>query len=340
MTEDEERADEAEPSALPTIPGLTFRRCQGLDDLPEIARVMNLSREADGVDHVTTAADLTAVYSMPLDFDPKADVVMAEADGELVGLARIWREDRRDGKKVYGQSVELVPGWHGKGIREGLFRYNEEHVRSISSKDSEGGPVFLELWTNDPPNDWKSIVEGRGYTPVQHELDMMRSLDEIPDIPLPEGLEIRPVRPEQYDVVREVSREAWKDVWDSSKDDWNEEYFEAYMKKSIFRPELWQVAWKGNTLAGMVLNYIVDKENRELGTRRGHTEYVFVREEFRGMGLARALLARSFKVLKDQGMEEAMLSVLVENPHKALRVYEGIGYRTVKHFTWFQKPIA
>jgi len=29
----------------------------------------------------------------------------------------------------------------------------------------------------------------------------------------------------------------------------------------------------------------------------------------------------------------------VENPHNPLRLYEGMGFRTVKHYTWYQKPV-
>jgi ribosomal protein S18 acetylase RimI-like enzyme len=68
-------------------------------------------------------------------------------------------------------------------------------------------------------------------------------------------------------------------------------------------------------------------------------EFVYVREEFRGKGLARALLARSLRVLKNIGMEEVTLGAEVDNPHDAIRIYESIGFRLVKKFTWYQKPV-
>ena len=61
--------------------------------------------------------------------------------------------------------------------------------------------------------------------------------------------------------------------------------------------------WLGTEgeVAGTVLNFIHEEENREYGRKRGYTETICVRRPFRRRGLARALIARSFQVLKDSG---------------------------------------
>lgn len=339
MTSNENRMEDPEVADFPAIRGLTLRRYQGKEDLPVMAEVMTRSREADGVDFVATEEDLTAQFSDQVDFDPKTDILIAEADGKMIGLARIWREDREDGSKVYGHSVELLEEWRGRGIREELFMYNERHIRRIAMKDVREGASFFQLWANDSDNDWKSIAERNDYRPAQHELELVRSLDEIQEMPLPTGFEIRPVRPEHYGKIWEADKEASRLDWDFAENKWDDDHFKAFMKTSVFQPDLWQVAWNGETLAGMVLNYIVEDENRQLGKKRGHTEQVFVREQYRGRGLARALLARSFKVLKDRRMDEAVLGMEVENPHDPMRLYGGMGFRVVTHYTVYQKPL-
>ncbi len=331
--------EEIEIEKLPHVQGLTLRRYRGLEDIPQMAEVITQSREADGVDLVTTSPELGAQYTDHLDFDPIADVVIVEAEGRIIGLARVFREDRVGEKRVYRHSVELLKEWRGRGIREALFMHNERHIAEIVNSQGGGESSFLELWTNDSDNDWKSIVVKNHYEPVQHEIDMVRCLDDIPQVPLPAGFEVRPVSPEQFGQIWEACRLANVDDWDYSEDRWDEEHFENFKKSREFQPELWQVAWRGGTLAGMILNYIVDEENIRFNLKRGHTEYVFVREQFRGRGLARSLLARSFAVLKQRGMEEATLGMEVENPHDPLRLYEGMGYKVVRHFTWYRKPV-
>ncbi|HJX04931.1 MAG TPA: GNAT family N-acetyltransferase, partial [Thermoplasmata archaeon] len=145
--------------------------------------------------------------------------------------------------------------------------------------------------------------------------------------------------PEHFKAIWEANKNAWKDVWDYAEEKWDDASLEKFTTSSRFCPDLWQVAWKGQQLAGMVLNYVVNEENKAFERKRGHTEYVYVGEEFRGIGLAKALMARSLRVLKDIGMEEATLGTEVENPHDAMRIYEGMGFRLVKQFTWYQKPV-
>ena len=324
---------------FPDIRGMTLRRYRGKEDLRAMADVITLSRGADGVDFVTTESDLEEQFSDPSDFDPKTDVVIVEAEGKIIGIARLWRQDREGGKKVFDHSVELLDEWRDRGIREALFLHNERRIRSIAAT-ANLGEVFLELWANDSDNDWKSIILSNGYEPVQHEIDMVRDLKDIPDMPLPEGIEIRPVRSEHLPKIWEAVGEANRDDWDYSEERYDDKHFEAFKKTKEFQPQLWQVAWKGDTLAGMILNYIIDEENARFNWKQGHTEYVFVREQFRGTGLGRALLAQSFRVLKEHGMDEATLGMEVENPHDPLRLYEGMGFKVTRHFTWYRKRLA
>jgi mycothiol synthase len=340
MMRNEEVDEGLEIEGFPDIDGLTLRRYRGKEDLPSMADLITRSREADGVDLVTTVPDLEAQYTDPVDFDPEADVVIVEVHGKTIGLARVWREELKGGKRVFDHSVELLGEWRGRGIREALFLHNERHIRRIATLGGNAGQPFYELWASDSSNEWRSIALNNGYEPVQHEIDMVRSLENIPVMPLPMGIEIRPVRPEHLASIWEAVGESNRDDWDYSENRWDDSHFEEFKNSRAFQPDLWQVAWKGDTLAGMVLNYIVDAENAQFKWKRGHTEYVFVREQFRGKGLARALLARSFRVLKEHGMDEATLGMEVENPHDPLRLYEGMGFRTVKHFTWYRKPIV
>ncbi len=331
--------EDIDRTCLTVLPGVTYRRVRATDDLSQMATVMTRSREADGVELATTVEDLTAAYERPTDFNPASDVLVVEAHTDIIGLARVWRERREDGTLAYGNSVELVPEWRGRGLREALFEYNERHARALAAKDPRKGPRVLVLWANDEENDWKALALRHRCRPVQHEIDLVRSLEDIPEAPLPAGLEVRPVTPEDYRTVWDAGREASRQVWNFSELRWDDAHFEAFRRSPEFQPDLWQIAWDVETLVGMVLAYILEGENRRYGRRRGHTESVYVREGYRGKGIARALLARGLRALKEHGMDEATLGMKVENPHGPLRLYEGMGFRVVKHFTWYEKSL-
>ncbi len=88
----------------------------------------------------------------------------------------------------------------------------------------------------------------------------------------------------------------------------------------------------------MVLNFVNHEENEEYKRQRGYTEGICVRRPWRRQGLAKALIARSFRVLKDLGLVEAALGVDTENPNGALQLYQGMGFRPVKRHTTYRKP--
>ena len=68
---------------------------------------------------------------------------------------------------------------------------------------------------------------------------------------------------------------------------------------------LWRVAWDGDEVAGQVRSFINAEENERRGRLRGYTEHISVRRPWRRRGLARALIAASFPLLRARGMTEA-----------------------------------
>ena len=95
----------------------------------------------------------------------------------------------------------------------------------------------------------------------------------------------------------------------------------------------------GDEVAGMVLNFINPAENDEYKRKRGYTEGISVRRPWRRRGLARSLLAQSLRYFKQLGMNEAALGVDTENPSGALKLYESVGFQSVKSFIEYRKPL-
>ena len=105
-------------------------------------------------------------------------------------------------------------------------------------------------------------------------------------------------------------------------------------------PELWQIAWDGDQVAGQVRSFINRQENAEQGRLRGYTEFISVGRPWRRRGLAQALILRSLRILKEQGMTEAALNVDTENISGALRLYERCGFHPVRSGAVYRKPLS
>jgi GNAT superfamily N-acetyltransferase len=165
------------------------------------------------------------------------------------------------------------------------------------------------------------------------------NLDDIPDIPLPPGIEVRPVRREDLRRIWDAAKEALRDENSFTEENWSDEAFENLRTDRLFTPLLWQIAWEGDQVVGGVHNIIDPVENETLGRKWGHTEQIFVRREWRNRGIAKALIARSLGVVRDSGMDAATLDVDSQNPSRAVKLYESLGYCVRRDFTFFRKRL-
>lgn len=199
---------------------------------------------------------------------------------------------------------------------------------------------FFQAWAKDTQEKWISVLEGEGYQAVRHFKNMLHRLNDIPDRALPVGLEIRPAQREHYRSIWEAQREVQQELFEIVEEAWVEERYESWVESPSHTPHLWQVAWDGDQVAGMVLNRIDNAEQNGPVHKRGYTEHIFVRRPWRKRGLGSALLVRSLQILKGQGMEEAELGVDKENESGAYEFYRRMGFQTFSTDIWYRKPMA
>jgi mycothiol synthase len=319
----------------PSIRGLRFRPFQTDADWTAIADLITIASHADGLDFAPGPDNLRSEYSREEAFDPRADIVLAELDGRLVGAGIAYRSVR-DGIALYSTQGTVHPGHRRRGIGRAILRHNERRLRRIAEGHGDPGGRSFEAWIDDKEGGAPELLAQEGYKAFRYAFSMRRpNLDEVPDIGLPDGLEIRPVREEHHRAIYEADNEAFRDHWGHR--DPTEADFIATFSAPDLDTSLWQVAWDGDEVAGSVLLSIWRDENERLGVRRGWLDHVSVRRPWRRRGVARALIAASLRVLKERGMDEAMLGVDSENPHGALKLYEDLGFSLRQRGTNWRK---
>src|SRR3954454_3323510 len=290
--------DTIEVPGAPAIPGLRFRRYRGLEEIPAMADAARESRLADGVEEADTHENMKQAYANLKNCDPNKDIVIIEVNGEVVGYKRVTWWEELDGTRIYGHFGFLKPEWRGKGIGHALFKHSEARLREIAAGHPEGKPRFLDTGTPITNQGLLDILRAEGYEPVRSFYEMVRpDLENLPDVSMPDGLEIRPVRPEHYRAIWESEAEASSDHWGRSPVE--EEDYKRWLEQPLFQPEIWTVAWEGDQVAGIIRNYINEFENNYFNRKRGYTENISVRRPRRRRGLARALIARSFQIHKE-----------------------------------------
>jgi ribosomal protein S18 acetylase RimI-like enzyme len=323
----------------PEVPGLTFRGFSDPQEHERIAAIIQRCLDADGVSEVITADDIARRFTYMQNFDPTQDVLLAEIYGDLVSYARMNWLHESNSDVVFRHSGCVLPEWRRKGIGSTLLIYTEEHLRDLGLHAPKDGLRFFEVYLADTESDKQALLKNTGCQPVRYFFEMVRPHDaDIPEIELPEGLELRPVNPDQYRTVYDADVEAFQDHWGHVPGTDSE--YQWWIGSPDFQPERWKVACDNGQIAGMVLNYINAEENERFNRKRCYTEDISVRRPWRRRSLARSLLTQSLQMFKNEGIEEAALGVDTDNPSGALGLYEDLGFQNIKLWMVFRKPMV
>ncbi|MFI5041644.1 MAG: GNAT family N-acetyltransferase [Acidimicrobiales bacterium] len=331
-------ADRYHPAVeLPPIAGLTFRHLRVPDDYPAMTEIANAARVAAGSTFITSVEDMTNFYAHLSNCDLARDVLTVWVDEDLIGYGRCAWYDQLAGGRIHYLICFLAPTWRRRGIGTAMMRTLEGRVVEIAAADPiEAAALQVEADGGDPG--LAALLERAGYAPVRYAYTMVRpDLSDQHDAPLPPGLVIREVRSEHLRAIWEADQEAFADHWGaglSLEEDWAE-----FRSNPSIDTTLWRIAWDGDEIAGQVRSFINIDENRLYGRQRGWVEHISVRRPWRRRGLARALMAASFPLLRARGMTEGALHVDTENLTGALRVYESMGFRPIARDTVYRKAL-
>jgi GNAT superfamily N-acetyltransferase len=303
--------------------------------------VIAASAAADNIERADTVESMAAAYAHLSNSDPARDIILAEVAGEIAGYARGWWWAEPDGPYLYAIVGFLMPAWRRRGIGRVLLRWTEDRLREKAAGHPPDRPKQFHVFADEGAMGLAALLATEGYRPVRYSFEMARpTLDDIPNFPLPAGLEIRPALPEHYRAIWEANDEAFRDHWGYTPAT-EEEYQEWLSDPTTFQPQRWQIAWDvaTNEVAGQVKAFIHQAENEKYNRRRGYTEGISVRRPYRRRGLARALIARSLSDQRAQGLTESALSVDGESLTGATRVYEDCGFRVVKRIAIYRKAL-
>jgi mycothiol synthase len=290
-----------------------------------MAEVINarISAEGDG-EHVTEAS-IAEQYDHLQRSDPLADIVVAEdATGGVVGYARTAWSDVRDGHRefwVVNEALDHVSGAHQLIFdwviaRATALAAEHDHPRKRLRAFAAVGGRRHELLT------------AAGFQPIGFSANMVRSnLDDVEERPLPYGVVVRPVEAEDLRAIWEADVEAFREhpsFVEPEEEDWSR-----FLAEAAAGTDLWKVAWDGDAVVGQVRTRVQEGEAARIGRRRAWTEEISTRKDWRGRGVASALITASLRQLADLGFDEAALTADIDSDTGSFRLYESLGYKEV-----------
>lgn len=325
---------------VPPIPGLVVRPWRDDGDDEPMAEARNAAFLADGLDETTTGAILGNGLRTDHRIDPPRDVSVVELDGACVGYAVRWRWiEEASGDAILSHRCYLAPAVRRRGVGQAILRANQASLAAEALAPAGGkGRRWFETWADDGAAGARALLAAEGYAPARWFFLMLRpTLEAIPEVPLPDGINVRPVRDRAgARPVLAADDEAFRDHWGYTPALPGD--IEGHLDDPRQDLSLWQVAWDGDEVAGSVLPLIDAAENERFGRRRGWIDSVSVRRPWRRRGVARALLVRGLVALRERGIAEAILGVDADNPQGALGLYESVGFELHRRSAVYRRP--
>lgn len=230
------------------------------------------------------------------------------ADGRLAACAALYPQGDLTWANIL---IDPAPSQEPWALRGSLFNWLVNLAQQL-------GHSRLAFQRYPDETDSAAFLQSKGAKLAYNIYNLERPLDlPIRSIDAPEGFEICPLR---------MQNEAEQRIYLSA---YNECFPEAPLTLEAWQYLVYSPWWaQGVCMTGQTKGHLAGSVAVfwEPGSLSGYTEYVFTRPEFRGRGLARALLAESLLYLKNHGLERALLEVKAEN-ESALKLYREMGYR-------------
>lgn len=316
-----------------------FRTIRGPQDAEALYAIHEARIAIGEVDPLSTSEDLPTLGGLrsslaeALTANGQDRWVVVEAEGRVVAYGRIddWTEN--DGTRVYLLVGWVLPEHRGRGIGTRMIRSQEETARRLEAAGS--GSAAFEFAGNASSTEEAAtellLNEGykAGYTVLEMGWDTSAVL---PDTPLPNGVQTRPVLPEHIVPIAESVGDAYRNEFDGGR--FQEAYdpvkFAQLLRGPDQDPGLWQVAWAGREVAGQVMC-------RLRGEGKAEVFEVSVRPAWRRMMLGTALLSRALETLRRRGITVVRLHTVAEFRTRASRMYQSAGFRVLKEFPRYRK---
>jgi GNAT superfamily N-acetyltransferase len=270
-----------------------------LDDAPAIHQLIAAAErlwhgQTDRVPDAV-AADLQRPL-ITLDLDTR---VIEAPNGEIVAWA--WVHGGRRAQ------IDVHPSYAGRGLGTELLDWAETRAR-------EHGSEWLAQTVDDADKSGTELLRARGYDVLATNWLLERPV--AGDAPvLPEGITLRPFAPGDERVVHQVVQDAF-DEWQPRRHEY-EEWAGTSIERSSFDPDLSPVAVAGDEIVGAVISLdLPDSPD-------GYVDQVAVRRDYRGRGLARALLTYAALAAGRRGKQT--LTLWTHSGTGALAMYQRLG---------------
>jgi ribosomal protein S18 acetylase RimI-like enzyme len=227
-----------------------------------------------------------------------------EEDGQVVANATFG---------VHGGAANIrgIVGAKGRGIGTEIVDRGEAFAEAK-------GVAKIHAGFPEPDSSARALFESRGYREVRRFWEMAIELEQEPVVPaLSDGLVLEELGDGDARAFYDALNDAFADHWEWHPTPFDEWFELRRGQHHDERGPLWFAVRDGDELAAVTRN--------EARANEGYVGAIGVRPAWRGRGLAKVLLHRTFAEFWRRGMPRVSLDVDAQNETGATQLYERVG---------------
>ena len=300
---------------------VTSRIYTDADDLQQIIDLLCRVRPPERIADYPSMVDLNELLCLPAN---QANTCLWFEEDRIIAFALV--DPFNNLLFEYGEA--------NPDLQAEMVRWGVECIRHKPHGAEES--LTLDAGCREEDSDRIALLERHGFIrQAVRSLHLARPLREpIPSPALPAGFQIRTLkgRDEVTEWVR-LHRAAF-----GTQQMTIEERL-AMMSGTDYDPDLDLVmTGPDGRLAAYCMCQIFREENARTGRNEGYTDPAATHPEYQGRGLAKALLLTGLRLLRERGVETALVGTSSEN-EKMQRAAMAVGFRVESTTVWFAKPV-
>jgi ribosomal protein S18 acetylase RimI-like enzyme len=287
-----------------------------------LLHLVNACWTADGIPHALAPEEI-ADFTRGPHLDPEVDGRVVVEDGEPVayGIVHCRPTDQKDAWARLTGSVH--PDARRSGIGSALLGWQIDRARERLAYAEGRLDRVIRVEVHPGERSKASMLRHHGFEPVRYFDEMIRPLDTLPRVES-SGFEIIPWDPHRSEETRNVKNAAFRDHWGSTpvdKPTWHQ-----WLEDFGTRLDLSFMAVAGGAVVGYTLNGSYPQDEAIRGRREGWIENLGTLAEWRGRGVATALVCASLEAFSGAGLTHAALGVDADSPTGARGLYTRLGF--------------